>query len=188
MVDNNWYINENVYRNLLFDPEKYFQFNRHAVRIYAGIEFVRSGLAKRFLYGNWKPRVFIENSYESFNSSEMVKKFAINNGLTEEEFIIYGHGVKRTLDEARQMKVFAEKNSMGDILLVTSESHMKRAAALFNKQGLSPDFYSVLKTPPMSGEIKNLKNYVPSPQGLKIAKGALYELVGYIGYFITGNI
>ena len=187
-VDYNWYIEERVYRNLLFDPEQYFHFNRHAERIYAGISFVQSGHAKKFLYGNWVPRIFIQNRYESFNTSKLVKKYALQNGVPKGKFIIYGEGVKRTLDEARQMKTFSEKNSIRDILLVTSESHMRRASALFRKQGLLPDLYSVVKTPSDLVKLKKLRYYVPSHTGLKSSMGCLYELVGYIGYFIKGDI
>ena len=187
-VDYNWYIDERVYRKLLFEPEQYFRFTHHAERIYAGIEFVKSGQAKLFLYGKWIPRIFIQDRYESFNTSELVKKFALQHGVPEEKFIIYGQGVERTLDEAMQLKSFAEKNSIQDILLVTSESHMRRAAALFRNQGLSPDLYSVLRTPSILVTLTKLKNYVPSPRGLKSTMGCLYELVGYLGYFIMGDI
>ena len=187
-VDYNWYIDERVYRKLLFESEQYFRFTRHAERIYAGIEFVKSGQAKLFLYGKWVPRIFIQDNYESFNTSELVKKFALQHGVPEEKFIIYGQGVERTLDEAMQLKSFAEKNSIQDILLVTSESHMRRAAALFRNQGLSPDLYSVLRTPSILVTLTKLKNYVPSPKGLKSTMGYLYELVGYLGYFIMGDI
>ncbi|MED5426813.1 MAG: ElyC/SanA/YdcF family protein, partial [Candidatus Neomarinimicrobiota bacterium] len=85
-------------------------------------------------------------------------------------------------------KSFAEKNSIQDILLVTSESHMRRAAALFRNQGLSPDIYSVLRTPSCVVALQKLNNYVPSPYGLKTTKGCIYELVGYLGYFIMGDI
>ena len=118
----------------------------------------------------------------------MVKKFALQNGVPEEKFIIYGQGVERTLDEAMQLKSFAEKNSIQDLLLVTSESHMRRAAALFKKQELFPDLYSVLRTPSVLVTLTKLKNYVPSPKGLKSTMGCLYELVGYLGYFIKGDI
>jgi len=186
-VDYNWYIEERVYRKLLFEPEQYFHFNRHSERIYSGIEFVKSGRAKIFLYGSWIPRVFIQDRYESFNTSELVKKFALQHGVPEEKFIIYGEGVKRTLDEARQLKTYAVKNSIRDILLVTSESHMRRAAALFKKQGLSPDLYSVVKTPSVL-VLNKFKNYVPSHTGLKSSMGCLYELVGYLGYFFKGDL
>ena len=187
-VDYNLYIDDRVYRKLLFKPEQYFRFTRHAERIYAGIEFVKSGQAKFFLYGKWVPRIFIRDRYESFNTSQLVKKFALQHGVQEEKFIIYGRGVERTLDEAMQLKSFAEENSIQDILLVTSESHMRRAGALFRKQGLSPDLYSVVRTPSVLVALTKLKNYVPSHNGLKSTMGCLYEFVGYLGYFIMGGI
>ena len=187
-VDYNWYIEERVNQKLFFDPEQYFRFNPASERIYAGIEFIKSGHAKNFLYGKWVPRIFIQDRYESFNTSELVKKFALQNGVPEEKFIIYGEEVKRTVDEARQMKMFLEKKLIQDILLVTSESHMRRAAALFKNQGLSPDLYSVLKTTSILRNLMKLKNYVPSPKGLKSNMGCLYELVGYLGYMIKGDI
>ena len=65
---------------------------------------------------------------------------------------------------------------------------MRRAAALFKKQGLSPDLYSVVKTPSVLVKLKKLKNYVPSHTGLKSSMGYLYELVGYLGYFFKGDL
>lgn len=189
-VEYRWYIEEMVNRNMVFEPEQYFRFNPHAERIFAGIEFVKSGNAKVFLYGKWIPRIYYKktNRYESFNCSELVKKFVIQHGVPEKKFIVYGDGVNRTLDEAVQLKAFSEKNLIQDILLVTSEHHMRRAAAIFKNKGLVPDLYSVMRTPLLSTELRNLKNFVPSPLGFKSSMGCLYELVGYLGYFIKGDI
>ena len=187
-VDHNWYFKQKKYTNLPFDMSIYFQFNKESERIYAGIEFVKSGNAKNFLYSNFSPTINLNGGYESFNVSKLVRRFVVLNGVPEKNVIIYGNGVSNTVDEAVQFKVYSDRNNVAEILLITSGSHMRRAKALFRKQEITFDTFSVMRVIPIKHQLKNFKNFIPSHDGTKLTKSSLYELVGYIGYFLLGDL
>ena len=77
---------------------------------------------------------------------------------------------------------------MKDILLVTSELHMRRAYKLFNAQGIELDRYSVEVKEKLLKKIVDIKNFIPNQDGIKMTKNILYELFGYIGYWLKGNL
>lgn len=144
-------------------------------RIIAGIHFIRNGYGKILLFGNWE--------INSVSEAAMVKKYALLCGIKEGQFQVYGD-VNRTLDEAKGVKLYAERNNCKSILLVTSEYHMRRAVALFKKQGLAVDNFSVDR------EYMKIdwKGFIPTPAGIKETFNCLYELFGYIGYYLKGDI
>ena len=187
-VDHNWYFKQKKYASLPFDISNYFQFNKESERIYAGIEFVKSGNAKFFLHSNFIPKANVNGLYESFNVSELVQRFAILKGVPEKNVIIYGNEVGSTVDEAVQFKIFSENNRVVEILLITSESHMRRAKAIFRKQEITFDSFSVTRMIPIVHQFKNFKNFIPSYEGIRLTKSFLYELFGYIGYFLIGDL
>ena len=184
IVDYQWYINEKVYKRLLYNPNNYYRFNSAADRILAGIGFVKSGHARMFLYGDIVQDIYVLDRLESFNTGNLVKEFVIKQGIAEEKIKLYGKNIKRTLDEANGLKDFIKNNPMEKLLVITTESHMRRAFAMFNNKGLSPDIFSVHKT---TLKLK-WKYFIPSPHGAGYTMGCLYELIGFIGYFIRGDI
>jgi uncharacterized SAM-binding protein YcdF (DUF218 family) len=144
----------------------------------AGIAFVKSGHAKSLLFGNWPAKKYDEGA--------VIRKFAEYQGLKEDEIKIYGD-IRRTLDEVNGVKIFLEKNKYKNLILITSEMHMRRALALFNRVGIFPDTYSVEKD---SYEVKNVawNDFIPTFIGVKRVEGFLYELFAYVGYYLKGNL
>ncbi len=86
--------------------------------------------------------------------------------------------------EAKGVKAYIEENPLDKLLLVTSEMHMRRALAMFHKQGIFPDTYSVNR----QTSSFNWQMYIPSVGGLAGILNCFYEIVGYFGYFIRGDI
>ena len=97
--------------------------------------------------------------------------------------MIYGE-VKNTLEEVGKTRQYVEKTGLRKIILVTSESHMRRARAMFNKQDLYPDLLSVSR---VNKEIR-WNDFIPGKNGLAGTHGMLYEIVGYAGYFLMGKL
>lgn len=151
-------------------PDDYFYTTATTDRLLAGVYFVRSGHAKELLFGNWR--------YEGFNESDVVRKYATKSlGLKPEQFVVYGD-VERTLDEARSVRQYADKKKIKKILLVTSQSHMRRTYGLFKRQGLEPDLFSTNKT----YWKHKWTHFFPSPDNI------IYELIGYIVYYTLGDL
>jgi hypothetical protein len=55
---------------------------------------------------------------------------------------------------------------------------------MFNKAGIFPDSYSWCTH---SYKI-SWKDFIPTASGAKQVKGFFYELFGYVGYYLKGNI
>ncbi len=159
----------------LGDTDYNFRFSNTANRLIAGIGFVKSGHAKSLLFGNSPTRDYEEGC--------VIRKFAEYQGLEEDEIRIYGD-VRRTVDEANGVKRFLEENKYKNIILITSEMHMRRALAMFNRVGIFPDSYSVDK---QSYKIV-WDDFIPTGNGAVTVKGFFYELIAYIGYYLKGNI
>ncbi len=172
VTDHKWYI-EN--KNKFPDIENYYRFNLNADRVLKGVSLVKSARADVLLIG--------ELIIGDFNETVVVKKFALSNGLREDQINIYGK-IERTLDEAINIKAFVIENSIQKILLITSASHMRRARAMFKQQGLMPETYSVNR----GGRNITWEYFIPSPEGADYAMVCLYELVGYFGYYFRGDL
>ena len=144
-------------------------------RLVTATGFVKSGHAKLLLFGN----CFTKN----YDEGPIIRKFAEFQGLKEDEIETYGD-VRRTVDEVNGVKIFLEKNKYKKVILITSAIHMRRALAMFNKAGIFPDSYS--------GDTHSYKiswkNFIPTAGGAKHVQGFLYELFGYVGYYLKGNI
>ena len=157
------------------DTDYDFSFSSVSKRLIAGIGFVKTGHAKSLLFGNWLA--------EDYDEGPIIRKFAESQGLKEDEIRIYGD-IRRTLDEANGVKEFLEENKYKNVILITSEMHMRRSLAMFNKVGIFPDSYSVSK------RCHNIswKDFIPTAGGARRVEHFFYELFGYVGYYLKGNL
>jgi uncharacterized SAM-binding protein YcdF (DUF218 family) len=92
--------------------------------------------------------------------------------------------VGRTVDEANAVKIFLEENKYEKVILITSPIHMRRALAMFNKVGIFPVSYSGITH---SYKI-SWNDFIPSANGAKNIQSFFYELFGYVGYYLKGDI
>jgi len=157
------------------DTDYDFSFSNVSKRLIAGIGFVKTGHAKCLLFGNWLA--------EDYDEGPIIRKFAESQGLKEDEIRIYGN-IRRTLDEASGVKEFLEENKYKNVILITSEMHMRRSLAMFNKVGIFPDSYSVSKR----RHNISWKDFIPTGGGVIRVERFLYELFGYVGYYLKGNL
>jgi uncharacterized SAM-binding protein YcdF (DUF218 family) len=159
----------------VYIPDDYFYSSPGTERVLAGVYFVKSGHAKDLMFGRW--------FFKGFDESEVTGKYARSIGLKPEHFIVYGN-VKRTLDEAREARLYVEKKQLKKILLVTSQSHMRRSYGLFKKQGLSPDLFSTNK----DYRKMDWRAFFPSAGAFSDSYNAIYELAGYVVYYVLGDL
>jgi uncharacterized SAM-binding protein YcdF (DUF218 family) len=189
-----WYVNDTYDENVVYDaaillggvieqadPKSIddfgYDFRLATVdrRLVRATGFVKSGHAKLLLFGNC--------TVSDYDEGPLIRKFAEFQGLKEDELEIYGD-VRRTVDEANGVKIFLEENKYKKVILITSPIHMRRALAMFNKVGIFPDSYS--------GITHSYKiiwtDFIPTGKGAKHVQGFFYELFGYVGYCLKGNI
>lgn len=97
-------------------------------RVFAGIELMRADRAERV--------IFSSGNYFSDDlpaEGELARELAIDGGVAEPRIILSGRA-SNTADEARLIRpLFGEGRP--SIILVTSASHMPRAAAIFSEAG-----------------------------------------------------
>ena len=156
------------------DTDYNFRVAASSNRLIAGIAFVKSGHAKSILFGNW---------VKNHNEGLVISKFAKFQGLKEEEIKMYGD-VTRTIDAANGVKIFLDKRKYKNVILITSEMHMRRALAIFKKAGILPSSYSVDKH--TYGISWN--GFIPTVNGVRKVKGFLSELFAYVGYYLKRDI
>lgn len=153
----------------------YYRFNKEADRLIAAIEFLKNGHAHKILFGDWRVK--------SFSEAKVIKDFLEKQGINPDQIAVYGK-IRNTPDEAVKARQYATEKGLHKLVLITSESHMRRAAAMFNKQGLYPDLLSVLRR----GKRIIWKDFIPKFRGLRNTEIMLYEIVGYTGYRMLGKL
>ncbi|MCX5876242.1 MAG: YdcF family protein [Deltaproteobacteria bacterium] len=177
IVDYNWYVrhaaeNEEEIFKYVSD---YQQLGQSSARILTGVAAVKSGLAETLLLS--------DVTIKGVNETRILLDLLEKQGIDPQKIAVHGK-VRNTLAEAKSVKAYCESKGIKRILLITSANHMRRAAALFRKQGLNPDLLSVSRdNTPITRE-----SFVPSGDGLEDTYGMLYELVGYTAYLIRGNL
>ncbi|MFZ5775930.1 MAG: YdcF family protein [Thermodesulfobacteriota bacterium] len=177
VVDYKWYLRHSTpgEREIFQGLANYQQFGQSAARVLMGASVIKSGLADKLLLS--------QVSIRKVNETRIVQDFYRNQGIGDDKIAVHGR-VRNTLAEAKSIKAYCEQNNLKDILLITSASHMRRAAALFRKQGLEPALLSVSRqNTPITRE-----SFVPSADGLEATYSMLLELVGYSGYALRGDI
>ena len=157
------------------DTDYNFRVYSTSNRLITGIALVKSGHAKSLLFANCLVAEYAEGP--------VISKFAKYQGLKEDEIGVYGD-IWNTLDEAKAAKIFLEENKYNNVILVTSEIHMRRALALFNSVGIFPDSYSEDKCFYEVG----WNDFIPTVGGVDLVRKFLYELFGYVGYYLKGDI
>ncbi|HIJ79723.1 MAG: YdcF family protein [Desulfobulbaceae bacterium] len=155
--------------------EGYQHFGDSVDRLLMGAAVVKKGQAAKILVS--------DVVCKGVSETELVLAFLQGQGIEQNRIAVHGR-VINTLGEAGSIKSYCEQHGIGRLLLITSASHMRRAAALFKKQGLAPDLLSVSRYP----AVLEWDDYIPSAQGIDATKNMLYELVGYLSYRVRGDL
>ena len=190
---NAWYLEDTYNRDIQYDTaillsgivnSRWYQsdlskdFPNHHwfgnFRALKAIQLYKNNKVKRILVGN-------DVHYPKIKAGLLLKDFAVGQGVDPAEFIIYGD-VYQSIDEAKGIKPYINGNER--VVLISTASHLRRAIALFNKQGIYPDSLSTNKVI-SSFEIKNL---IPNSQSFRLLEVYFYEVIGYLGYYIKGEL
>lgn len=176
VVDYKWYVSHAAEKEIFSRyVSGYEQLGQSSARILMGVVAVKSGLADTLLLS--------KVTIQGVNETQILLDFLERQGVDPQKIAAHGK-VRHTLAEAKSVKAYCENNGIDTILLITSASHMRRAAAFFRKQGLQPDLLSVSRVnTPITWE-----SFVPSAEGLEDTYWMLYELVGYTAYRLQGKL
>ena len=152
-------------------------------RTLCGADLFAEGRAPRLVLTGGDASIFGEGPKEAVE----MRQLALRLGVPEQA-ILLDDRARTTYENAVGTKRLL---GQGSILLVTSASHMPRAAGLFRKQGFdvtaAPCNYTVRDWPGFWSDI-DLFDFIPSLYALDKFTSALTEAVGTITYWATGRL
>lgn len=167
--------------NLGLSREDWIEFNEGVDRILTGISLIKQGLGEKLLISGGSGSLFDQ----SLKEAELLKKFSIEWGLSADQVLVEATS-RNTYENAVHSAEIIRPQNFQRILLITSASHMRRAAAAFHKQGIFPDLYPV----DFSAQIDTvtLWSFFPSAIALNMSTRLIHELVGIVMYRVQGYI
>lgn len=179
-------------------PRQTVEVNGAGDRILYGADLVLQGKADTLLVGgsyiDWQDGVTIVDDKVSSPASEMAE-IAVRLGVPEEQILIQDRSLN-TAEEAEHDAEMLREKGIDRVILVTSASHMRRAAALFKKQGLEvvpapTDFsYSDAQWEDITRITwKNAYLYlIPGTSAIRTFETAVKEYIGIFVYRLRGWI
>jgi uncharacterized SAM-binding protein YcdF (DUF218 family) len=115
---------------------------------------------------------------------DMLKRFLLNAGVKEEHIILENQS-RNTYDNALKCKPLLDKLGEQRYLLVTSSTHIRRAVACFEAQGIAIQPYAVQKRVGIRRwELDYL--LVPQVSNLNAWASLIHEWIGYVSYKVRG--
>jgi uncharacterized SAM-binding protein YcdF (DUF218 family) len=149
--------------------------NRNHAPEYRGGPAVELDLLERLNYGAWLSR---QTHLPILVTSNPENAYAMAVSLTR-DFQISPHWVdskaRDTFENARNSAALLRADHVNSILLVTSTTHMVRAAREFSAAGLA------VTAAPVQVQARSefdLFSFLPSPEGMLRSNRAVYELIG----------
>ena len=164
------------------DPSRYeaggVHLTRAGDRVMMGIEALRTGKAKVLLLGGG----WMVQDGKRVSESETVKAWLTGWKLTSDREVIALGQCVDTHDEAVRFAALAKERGWKRLLLITSATHMRRAAATFRAVGAEPfpvpcNFLSIAVTEP-----KPLRVGIPGVTGFDNFGVWSHEIIGRIMY------
>ena len=119
------------------------------------------------------------------SEAEMMSSILSEMGVPS-DVILLETGSKNTYQNAVNTQVILEARDIGKVLLVTSAYHMRRAVATFQALGVevipAPTDYEVV------GKEYGILNWMPDAEALFRTTYALKEYVGFLVYWLRGQL
>jgi uncharacterized SAM-binding protein YcdF (DUF218 family) len=156
------------------------EFNGAVERILAGITFVQQGRGKRLLVSGGTGSLFDQRTKEA----DLLKTFALQLGLQDDQVLVEADS-RNTYENARYTAIMLRTRQWRHVVLITSASHMRRALAAFQKQGIFPHIYPVDYA---AMDIITPFSFVPSVHSLAKTTAVMHELFGLLAYRMQGYI
>jgi uncharacterized SAM-binding protein YcdF (DUF218 family) len=152
-------------------------------RTICGTELYTQGFAPRLLVAGGDGTIFGPGPIEAFEMQKLAKRLGVPEGA-----IVLDTESRSTYENAVQAKRILGPVS---VLLVTSASHVPRAAALFRKQGFHVTAYPcgfLVKDQPGGRWDGNPFDLIPSAEALHRSAIAISEIAGIVVYSAIGKI
>lgn len=157
------------------------KYGKGADRYLSVLEPYKSGKIKKILITGGAANFLEPWAKESV----IIKRLYTLCGIPEEDVLIEDKSLN-TYENALYGKEILEKTGEKKFLLITASSHMRRAKACFEKQGIEVQVYPAAKGVGVRRwEIEYL--LVPQIDNLAKWRGLIHEWLGFISYKIMGR-
>ncbi len=165
------------------EPTGRVRFTRSADRFFQAIDLYEKGIVKKIIISGGSSRLIIKNRPEA----APLKDFLIELGVPD-SLVLVDSLSRNTYENAiNTLKLVKQNGWSKKIILITSASHMKRAAGCFEKAGFTVYPYSA---DPLKGTGKPsvFDYFMPSVGVLENWNYLTHEWVGLIMYKIKGYV
>lgn len=151
-------------------------------RLVDAVMIYKARKAKKILFTGGSGSLFAGDIREA----DLAEKIILGLGVPKSDLLLERES-RNTRDNAVASANIIKENKLTKVILVTSAFHMKRAEALFQKQGLDFTIFPTdYKTPSFTNPALEL--WIPSPAYLEITSLAIKEWVGILAYRIKGYL
>lgn len=159
------------------------QFSYPAERFIEAIKLYQQSKVKKLLFTGGSGQLTLQELKET----PALKQLAIQLSVAEKDILIESAS-RNTFENAKfTAELLKEHFDNPSILLITSASHMKRAAACFEKQGIEATLYPVdFNTNP--SKVPFLKDTVPDHDALLVWTMFFHEVFGFVSYWVVGYL
>lgn len=163
--------------------EEQVQFNGSAERFIEPLRLYHQHKVKKILFTGGSGSL----THPELKETPALRELALQLNVAEKDLLVETAS-RNTFENAKfTAEILHEQFNDPSVLLITSASHMKRAAACFKKQGVSADLYPVdLQTNPNHRSF--LKEAVPNIGALHVWTTFFHEVFGYVAYWVMGYI
>jgi uncharacterized SAM-binding protein YcdF (DUF218 family) len=158
-------------------------FRNNTDRILQTVRLYKTGKIKKMLISSGSGSLEYRNMLES----SLLKKYLITIGIPDSVIMIDSISDNTYQNAVCCAKILKSEPKNNRYLLITSATHMRRAKACFNKQGINVDIYATNK---LAGKIKWSFEFLllPDIEALDDWQNLLHELFGYFTYWIAGYL
>lgn len=158
---------------------------RGADRIWQALTLYKKGKIKKILISGGSGYVSDRGLKEAVQLKEVLVKWGV-----PEQDILTENTSKNTYENALETKKILQRSypHIDKCLLITSAQHMRRARAIFKKQGLKVDTYS---TDCFTGPNRHYywdQFLIPNVETLHDWNGLIKEWIGYVTYDVVGYL
>ncbi|MHC1707518.1 MAG: YdcF family protein [Bacteroidales bacterium] len=158
-------------------------FRYNTDRLFQTIDLYKTGRIKNILISGGSGDLYERDLKEA----SLIRKYLIGIGIPDS--VIFVDSVSDNTHENAVMcaALLSEWHPESKKLLITSAFHMRRAAACFNKEGITFDTFTTNK---MSGKrLWNIRHlFIPDIKAILFHQSLLHEITGYIVYMIMDYI
>ncbi|MEQ6122292.1 YdcF family protein [Reichenbachiella sp. MALMAid0571] len=169
--------------NTRLKPRDRVHFQKGADRIIHAVQLYKEGKIKKILISGGSGSLL----YPEESESNDLNHFALMAGVKKRDIILENESRNTHENALNSGKIIKEENIKGNVLLITSAFHMKRAQACFKKENVKFDVFS---TDLHSGEMEYspIDLIVPNVGAIKTWTILLKEWIGMAAYKVSGYI